>query len=680
MTTPLRRLRPGRTPENDENTSQDRCPGGEPPTTPVPVSGLVAQQAPPREDRATDRFDTPIASANGSAVVIRRMRFYRKQLTNPGSVNAIAAVAKQAGIIDTSRLSPDERIDLLRVLKVDPDFRANNLPLLQELANEVVADRGTTTQPAAVQDVPKGPGASSKTVASTAVAGVRGTAAVSKPADDRPASSGGSEPRSTPTAMQYGSVNVGANNATFKNQAEADAKWKERAQSSGMTTKEVIGSYQETTRLSLEYELYRFTMAERRGTELRVMASIRVGEGSETLPVLMRWDPAGAATIRLVGRKGPKLPAAHDTTALAKYLSKKGVTVADLGSWTASQLQEFVVAVKLIDTLDPKAVRALEGILLEYTTKAAKTKGGAPEEAVFHWHPQDKTKPTFLVRQQAFVEDQTQFAGSEPGKLRCRSTMTMAHELGHAVEDFLYRRLSITQSKAITAQAGAFEEYRLAKNSYQDAAQAANQQILRRFNAATKARETPLINPLGDLYEGAEAAINAVVEAFEGVTDHGQRPTLPKSDIDNAKRMLVEAPKLVAAEVRKHSGVALPYHPLLQSLVEGRDRLLPQLDSLNSAAEAVRKTTATLETVVYRPSNKEVRSKRLQNFIEFVEKLPPTDQKRVVGITLYAKQEWPKNPRELFAEAYALWLTDKPFLTSTAPEFATYFDQGMHLK
>lgn len=136
----------------------------------------------------------------------------------------------------------------------------------------------------------------------------------------------------------------------------------------------------------------------------------------------------------------------------------------------------------------------------------------------------------------------------------------------------------------------------------------------------------------------------------------------------------------MAVEVKKYPGIALPYQPLLQPLVSGRDRLLLLLDSLNSAAESVRKMNATLETVVYRPSKNEVRSKRLQNFIEFVEKLAPNDQKRVVGITLYAKKEWPKNPRELFAEAYALWLTDKPFLTSTAPEFVTYFDQGMHLK
>lgn len=663
MSTPLRRLRPGRGPETDESKRPDQRAVPEQLTNPVPVSGLVGPQP----------------TAGSDSTVIRRMRFYRAQLTDSKNLNGIAAVAKQTGIIDTSKLTPQDRINLMLILKVDKDFRAHHVPLLEELADEIRADHGPRVPTTAVPDAPKESTSGAKPGASVPPTGALATTGRT-PATDRPAVSAATpQSRPEPTPMQYASIDVTDISGTFASQTEADAKWKVRSQTSGVTSREVIGTYSDETRLSLDYALYRCTIEGRLGTELRLLVPIRLGAASPTVPVLMRWDPAGVATVRLVGEKGPKPPTTPDKAVLAEYLGTKGVTVADLGAWTASQLREFVVAVKLIDSLDSNAVRALEGIVLEYTTKAD-TSSRKPQEASFAWHPQNKTKPTFLVRQQAYREDATQFVGSEPGQLRCRSTMTIAHELGHAVEDVLYRRLSGAQSDAVNAQADAYERYRVAKNNYQDATQDANAAIGESYQTAAEERKSALANALADLYEVAEKAINAVITRFDAVTDRGQLSTLPKSDIEAAKVAVTQAPVLVAAVVKKNMAAALPYKPLLNALVAGRDRLLLVLDGLNSAAETARTMNANLEKVVYRPTKTQVRSKRLQNFIEFVGELDPQSQQRVVGITLYAKQQWPHNPRELFAEAYALWLTDKPFLTSTAPEFVAYFAKGMHLK
>lgn len=48
------------------------------------------------------------------------------------------------------------------------------------------------------------------------------------------------------------------------------------------------------------------------------------------------------------------------------------------------------------------------------------------------------------------------------------------------------------------------------------------------------------------------------------------------------------------------------------------------------------------------------------------------------AITLYAQASWPAKPDELYAEAYSLWLLDKPFLLSFSADLADFFDSGRY--
>jgi len=622
VSTPIRGLRNGRRLEAGRSTpSVD--PAAEPAqrVTPVPIHGLVGPE---------QRGAAGYRATRDRATTVRRMSFSKTQLADASSVNGIAALAKHTGVIDTKKLTAADRVSLLRVLKADTQFTTKHRPLLMELADEVRADLGATKPPAASA--------------------------------------------AAPVALTYSSVDVTQDSETFDSQSEADKSWAVRAKSAGVTSHQVMGNFPEPTRLSLDYGLYRFTCAERLGTELRLMIPVRVGAASPKLPVLMSWDATGAATIRVAGKSAPRPPTTHSPDAFVKYLAGKGVTVADVRSWTAQQLQEFVVAVQLIDKLDPKAVRALEGIVLEYTTKADTSRD--PQEAVFGWHPQNKTKTTLLVRKQAFSEDATQFVGSPGEKLHCHSTMTLAHELGHAVEAHHYRHVSHAQAKAVDAQAAAFADFERANDDYVRKTQGANAAILKSYESA---RVAAVKNALVSLYEVAENGINAAVDGLDLVTDHGQRPALPKAEIDSAKQLLISAAQSLAEEARNNPTLSAHWKPLLIELTAGQKRLAPILDALNSAAESVRKTNAALETVVHR-EGKEIRSKRLQNFIIFVDRLSPDARERVIGITPYARKEWHTKPGELFAEAYALWLTDRTFLTRVAPEFVAYFGQGKHLK
>jgi hypothetical protein len=65
-------------------------------------------------------------------------------------------------------------------------------------------------------------------------------------------------------------------------------------------------------------------------------------------------------------------------------------------------------------------------------------------------------------------------------------------------------------------------------------------------------------------------------------------------------------------------------------------------------------------------------SRRLQDFVAVV------TANRIAPLTAYARTNWPVHPEEFFAEAYSLWLNDRPYLQANAPALVTWFDSGGH--
>ena len=292
----------------------------------------------------------------------------------------------------------------------------------------------------------------------------------------------------------------------------------------------------------------------------------------------------------------------------------------------------------------------------------------------------DAANPLVLVRQRASADDGTQFVGSVDGQRHCRSTMTLAHELGHAVEAHTYRRASIARAKAVEAQIAAFDAYNGASAAYYPRVLGPYRDLLNHHSGALAAGNIDLANALGSLYSVAGQAIVATQTAIDTVATQAADRASVSAVIEEVKATLIEQTNRVGAEAKRHSQLPLPWQPLLTAFVSAQKAIAQALNNLNATVLMVLKADAFLKTVVSKPPGGQIRSKRLVDFIEFVGRFSPEDQRRLIGITPYAKAEWAKNPRELFAEAYALWITDKPFLTRVAPEFLTYFSKGMHLK
>jgi hypothetical protein len=585
------------------------------------------------------------------------MTFTRNQLSEPAKLNAIGAVAQQKDGIDTTKLAPEQRVQLLRVLAADATFKDKHRDLLMELANEVKADRGGA------------PPATERT----------GPAVSVKPEAKAPAT----VPTKGATAFRYDTASTfDAYAGTFESQSEADSTWK--SATSGFRIRKVIGDYPDATKLSLDYTLFRFTKQSRTGTELRWLIPVLLGPAAPTLPVVMSWDNAGTATIRLVSETGVRPEGGRATTQqLTGYLEKRGVKVADVKSWTAGRLEEFVRALRLVDKLDPGAVTAVKGLVLKYS--AAAPRDSPHQEAVFE--PEAVSRPpTMTVRASAFELDETKFVGSVSGELQCRSTMTIAHELGHAVETEVARRLEHASDVAAAEQNSAYDAFFEAKTRYVQGGNAAKAAIHELYGVS-RSKSADLANAYAAIYEVADDKFDKAVDAVDAVTTHGREATLDATLIGNATKQMAAAATTVAATVRAQqeglTGQEIQGKPLILQLATGYKELVPLLAKLGSAARSVRDAKVAMAPAVYLlPGGGGVfHSRRLQNFVDYVTAMRPDDQTRVIGITAYATDEWrKKKPGETFAEAYALWLTDRPFLTRVAPEFVNYFSKGMHLK
>jgi len=64
----------------------------------------------------------------------------------------------------------------------------------------------------------------------------------------------------------------------------------------------------------------------------------------------------------------------------------------------------------------------------------------------------------------------------------------------------------------------------------------------------------------------------------------------------------------------------------------------------------------------------------VQKFVDLV------TAKKILPFTNYAKENWPFNPDEFYAEAYALWLTDPEFLSTNYSDVYNFFQTGDYRK
>ena len=515
--------------------------------------------------------------------------------------------------------------------------------------------------------------------------------------------------------LQYSPQSHTTGTVTFDNDREADDDLRNKQSSGALKSWRVLGDPPAAVRLALLYVLYANARKESWGTEMRLQVPIVKSPGADPVvtPVVVSYAQDGAGTVSAVGLSGPggaSDPESKEQLA-AELAQKLRVRVVDLAKWSAVQLRQFLRAADAVRERDPKALSALHDTVLRMSTDKAETSKWT-EIAHFGWENVIGVSPgagEFVLQPAAFESDPRSFVGSAGSeRLNCRSALIVAHEMGHAVENQLLRKETLAVGTAIKTKNAAIEPLTAARNAYVVAVlpptalaqrRAALEQEYRdkvqQYNAQIPLYEAGRAGPpdqqmylapkaahdRADTYvKTAYEACNAVILATEPAIRAVQDDTLTDRQVDAMAAAAVAAAQQMAAAVgtTHKDGAAEDARALVTALANSGPMIsaLRQMVQVIAGLVAARKGLDSVSVAVGPVAR---RSKRVADFEAHVRKIPEKDQARVIGITAYAREKWPDKPGELYAEAYALWVMDKPFLLRAAPELERYFRTGQHL-
>ncbi|HXQ24588.1 MAG TPA: hypothetical protein VN812_23105 [Candidatus Acidoferrales bacterium] len=386
---------------------------------------------------------------------------------------------------------------------------------------------------------------------------------------------------------------------------------------------------------------------QRWGSELDLVTSIGAGKGEVTV----RFDAAGKAEARLVGKSAPTVPAAFakakdaSDAIVAKYKLAK-VTGEHGRNWTIDDLNKVLAA---WGRLSPAEAVALEGYVLIRTDKLSQN-GESLQGQTTHTDElkQRATQATHLreirFADSAFAADDKSFIG-DAADAAPASFEILIHEVGHAFEakpyDDVNAPAAVDAAKANQSAATA-HAVQLAANK------AINAALRGKFPKQDLASGQPLLN--------AVLSAQKVFQAFEESPDAANDALAKKAiaDRDAVKTTIAMGNKVVIG--------------LATALTE-QDAYFAALEKLLAASAAAAASRAKADALKS-GSN----TKRLQAFIDFVtaEKIQPP--------TAYAAKHWPAEPAEFFDEAFSLWKNDPAFFAKYSSKLKAWFDAGNHLK
>jgi hypothetical protein len=386
---------------------------------------------------------------------------------------------------------------------------------------------------------------------------------------------------------------------------------------------------------------------QRWGSELDIVTSIGAGKGMVTV----RFDAAGKAQARLVGKGTPTVAAAFGTV---KDASKELVSKFKLASvtgekgrnWKVDELNKVLAA---WSRLSPAEAAALEGYTLIRTNELFQ--GGEPLQGQTTHKDEVKTgetKATHLreirFADSAFAADEKSFIGDDKDAAPA-SFEVLIHEVGHALEAKPFDDLN-APAAADAARA----------NKAANDARAAQLQTNAAINAARKKKFPQKDVPLAQSLFGAVSAAHKALQAFERTPDDTHQ-----TDAANA----ISARDTAKAAVAANKAIMTAFTPSMNA----QDRYFAELKKLLAAMNTAAASKAKADALKSGPN-----TKRLQAFIDFVkkEKIPPP--------TAYAAKHWPGEPAEFFDEAFSLWKNDPVFFAKYSPKLKAWFDAGKHLE
>lgn len=476
------------------------------------------------------------------------------------------------------------------------------------------------------------------------------------------------------------------------------------------------------------------------GSELDLIAPMESGEKGKVptalVTVRIEWD--GAASVELLSQtlSTPKpLTAATPAEELISTFGFASVRDEDssLASWTEAELVAVVEAVRMIP---PEDVPALGGVELIRVREIA---GGASGSFMVGGGitPDGKSveaKPALRLADKAF-KGKYGFGGGKSGAVPALY-MIILHEIAHAVERFPYRAAkedlestSIamntaglkyweldaqikdteqkkkdaetakkkekdkTKKKEIEAEIAALKETKKEQEAGKKQAGAdyfaAKKDLPAKEDALKKTRVTSAgVKPLKDaMTPKRDAAANALSDAQSVIaTAYSMLGPKAKAGIDVYRAALESTANAISKFEKDTEELEKKMATSPSQVVPGMVDTLetPVLDKIairgagppssSSSVSATLTVATTAQDEWFKAASlyarAVVRTTRLQKFIDLVE------TNKIEPFTDYAKKQWPREPYDFYAEAYALWITDPDFLEHEYPEIFKFFQSG----
>ena len=372
------------------------------------------------------------------------------------------------------------------------------------------------------------------------------------------------------------------------------------------------------------------------GTAVNMVTAIgwpaKANDSSPVGKVSVIIDSEGAGVAELLSTGAVAVPDAFSTKAdaiseLAKAHGIAAVTDGD-SVWTIEELNKIAGAFALVPAGDRGA---LAGLALLRVRNIAGAHAGE-----FGW-AQSVTdtfvlsSATIKIADGAFMADSKSFVGCGTTAWPA-SYLTILHEAGHAVASLALRNATATADQA-TAHANSLAEALNTMVVASNAAGAGLNALIREYNELVQRFN----NSLADSGPEVTAAAKSELDAKNLEMDAKREEAHGLENEEQVGRTALESAKLEAMVQQK------------------RPRSYRPPAGKNGSGEAPE-------------------SKRVQDFVEFVtlDRIPP--------LTQYAKDNWPFQPEEFFAEAYSLWLTDPEYMEANAKPLLDWFIAGNYLK
>lgn len=430
--------------------------------------------------------------------------------------------------------------------------------------------------------------------------------------------------------------------------------------------------------------------------------------------VTVTIDAAGAVTAELI-QKGPlvePLPYSKDD-AIKKVIADFGVAGFEKGDkeWAASDVADINDVAEALALIPAGDRAALKGVTFTRWSKLTDDDTGKELAGQFRSKgthiPKGATSVTVDQRAELRLADSAfnfgaRFVGTA-GKTLPASYQTILHEVGHAVEKQATGKAADALDAAVLKQNTTFQAAETARKKWKEA-YAKGQDVTpfkAAFNtniAANKAATAAAAKARTAL-AGTQVAASTI-KTLE--TDATTKRTAAKTALatadaavkgwspgevsaSEAYRLTVTAVDTALDTYVKDTapGSGTSAHKAdvaLLAAVTARDKAREDLKK-SAAANPAPGVYAAVETAQAAATDaartlahSRGRTLRLQKFKDLV------DNNKITPFTQYARDNWPYNPEEFYAEAYSLWLSDPTFVQKSYQPIYDFFNSGEYAK